>query len=152
MRHRKHTFKIGKSSAHRKAMLANLASSLFVEGRIHTTVTKAKEARRLAERMITLGKRGSLHARRQAISILGQPDVVHYLFAEIAPRYEGRHGGYTRIMRLGRRRGDSAEMCLLELVTEPLVAAVSEPVEETAEPEPVAEGEGEEAANADEKS
>ena len=97
-------------------MLANMVCSLIVEERITTTVTKAKEARRLAEKMVTLGKRGDLHARRRAIAILRQPWVVAVLFDELAPRYASRLGGYTRIVRLGTRRGDAAEMCFLEFV------------------------------------
>lgn len=120
MRHRKFTFKIGRSGAHRKAMLGNMVCSLFREQRIRTTVTKAKQARRLAERMITLGKRGRDHDRRRAVGILRQPDVVGTLFTEIAPRYQDRQGGYTRMMKLGPRKGDAAEMCILELVTEAL--------------------------------
>jgi len=133
MRHRKYTFKIGRTGAHRKALLANAACSLIMEERIKTTVTKAKQIRRVAEKMITLGKRGSLHARRRAISILKQPGVVAHLFSEVAPRYEDRPGGYTRILRLGQRRGDAAEMCLLELVAEAMEASVETetPAEET---------------------
>jgi large subunit ribosomal protein L17 len=108
MRHRKHTFKIGRTSSHRKALLANMVCSLFQEGRIQTTVTKAKEARRLAEKMITLGKRGTLHDRRRAIAVLRQPNVVAKMFADIAPLYQERNGGYTRILKLGRRKGDAA--------------------------------------------
>lgn len=123
MRHRKFTFKIGRTSAHRKAMMANAACSLIREERIKTTVTKAKQIRRLTEKMITLGKRGTLHARRRAIAVLRQPAVVAVLFRDVAPRYEHRHGGYTRIMKLGPRLGDGAELCLLELVTEAVPAA-----------------------------
>lgn len=120
MRHRKFTFKIGRSGAHRKAMLGNMVCSLFREQRIRTTVTKAKQARRLAERMITLGKNGRDHDRRRAAALLRQPDVVATLFTEIAPRYQDRQGGYTRMIKLGPRKGDAAEMCLLELVSEPV--------------------------------
>ena len=101
-------------------MLANLVCSLIEEERITTTVTKAKEARRLAEKMVTLGKRADLHARRRAIAALRQPAVVRILFDEIASRYSDRPGGYTRIVRLGQRRGDAAEMCFLEFVEERL--------------------------------
>ena len=118
MRHRKFTFKIGRTSAHRRAMLANAACSLLSESRIRTTVTRAKQVRRLAEKMITLGKRGTLHARRRAIAVLRQTGVVRHLFSDVAPRFEGRAGGYTRIVRLGPRIGDAAEMCILELVEE----------------------------------
>lgn len=121
MRHRKFTFKIGRSGAHRKAMLGNMVCSLLREQRITTTLTKAKQARRLAEKMITLGKRGSDHDRRRAAAVLRQPDVVDMLFTEIAPRFQERQGGYTRMMKLGPRVGDGAEMCILELVSEPVV-------------------------------
>lgn len=116
MRHRKFTFKIGKTSAHRRSLLANAVCSLFASGRIKTTVPKAKQIRRLAEKTITLGKKGTLHARRLAISRLRDPDTVAEVFSEIAPKYEGRNGGYTRILRLGNRIGDGAELCFLELV------------------------------------
>ena len=118
MRHRKFTFKIGRTGAHRKAMVANAVCSLIMENRIKTTVTKAKQIRRVAEKMVTLGKRGSLHARRRAVAILRQKEAVSHLFREVAPRYEGRDGGYTRILRLGTRTGDAAEMCLLEFLDE----------------------------------
>lgn len=114
MRHRVHTFKIGRTSAHRQAMLANMISSLIGNGSIRTTITKAKEARRFADRMITLGKKGTLHHRRQAISFLRDQDAVKKLFDEVAPTFAERAGGYTRIMLLGARRGDSAEMCILQ--------------------------------------
>ncbi len=130
MRHRKFTFKIGRTTSHRRAMLANAVCSLFMEERIKSTVTRAKQYRRLAEKMITLGKRGTLHARRRAIAVLRQPGVVAHLFSEVAPRYEARPGGYTRIIRLGNRLGDAAEMCLLELV-EGDAQAVADNVEES---------------------
>ncbi|OGV61511.1 MAG: 50S ribosomal protein L17 [Lentisphaerae bacterium RIFOXYB12_FULL_65_16] len=116
MRHRKFTFKIGRTASHRRALLQNAACSLIKEERIVTTVTKAKQIRRLAERMITLGKQGTLHARRRAIALLRQPDVVGHLFRDLAARYEGRNGGYTRIIRVGTRRGDAADMCILEFL------------------------------------
>ena len=118
MRHRKFTFKIGRTSAHRKALLANAACSVITEERITTTKAKGKQIRRLVDRMITLGKNGSLHSRRRAVAILRQKDAVSTLFSDVAPRYEGRDGGYTRLMHLGRRVGDAAEMCILELVSE----------------------------------
>ncbi|OGV52069.1 MAG: 50S ribosomal protein L17 [Lentisphaerae bacterium GWF2_52_8] len=117
MRHRKHTFKIGRTDAHRRAMLANMVCSLFEHGQIETSVVKAKEARRLAERMITKAKNDSLHQRRIAISRLQQKDIVKKLFAEIAPQFAERAGGYTRIIRLGKRIGDAADMCILQLVS-----------------------------------
>ena len=109
--------KLGRESAHRKAMLRNLVTDLLREGRITTTVTRAKEARRVAEKMITLGKRGDLHARRQALAYIYDEDVVTKLFDEIAANYEDRQGGYTRILKLGPRHGDGAEEVYLELVT-----------------------------------
>lgn len=118
MRHRKHTFKIGRSGAHRKALLANQVCSLINEGQIRTTVVKAKETRRLAERMVTLGKIGDLHHRRLAISRLRNKEAVAALFAEVAPKFSSRDGGYTRIIRLGERIGDGAEMCILQWVEE----------------------------------
>jgi len=108
--------KLGRDSAHRKAMLRNLVTDLLREGRITTTDTRAKEARRQAEKMITLGKRGDLHARRQALAYIYDEAVVTKLFDDIAPRYEDRQGGYTRILKLGPRQGDNAEMVFLELV------------------------------------
>jgi len=108
--------KLGRESAHRKAMLRNLVTDLLREGRITTTEMRAKEARRMAEKMITLGKRGDLHARRQALAYIYDEDVVKKLFDEIAPDYEDRQGGYTRILKLGPRRGDGAEEVYLELV------------------------------------
>ena len=108
--------KLGRDTAHRKSMLRNLVTDLLREGRITTTENRAKEARRLAEKMITLGKRGVLHARRQALEVIIDEDVVTKLFEEIAPRYEARNGGYTRILKLGPRQGDNAEVVYLELV------------------------------------
>ena len=108
--------KLGRNTAHRKAMLRNLVTDLFREGRISTTNMRAKEARREAEKLITLAKRGDLHARRQVLGYNYDESVVTKLFDEIAPRYEGRNGGYTRILKLGPRRGDNAETVFLELV------------------------------------
>ncbi|EFI41390.1 MULTISPECIES: 50S ribosomal protein L17 [Peptoniphilus] len=108
--------KLGRPTAHRKAMLRNLVTSLLREEKIVTTVTRAKETKRMAEKMITLGKRGDLHARRQALSYIYDEDVVTKLFAEIAPKYAERNGGYTRILKLGNRRGDGAEEARIELV------------------------------------
>lgn len=108
--------KLGRDSAHRKAMLRNLVTDLLREERITTTDTRAKEARRMAEKMITLGKRGDLHARRQALAYIYDESVVSKLFDEIGPRYAERQGGYTRILKLGPRQGDNAEMVFLELV------------------------------------
>ena len=126
MRHHPSGKKLGRDSAHRKALYANLACALVEHGRIKTTVTKAKAVKPFAEQMITLGKRGDLAARRQAISELRSQDVVHKLFAEVAPRFAERPGGYTRIVKIGPRYGDAAEMAYLELVDyepeRPLVA------------------------------
>ena len=122
MRHRVATFKIGRSSAHRRSMLANMVSSLFTNGQIETTLVKAKEARRFAEKLITIGKKGDLHRRRLAVSKLRDKSAVKLLFDEIAPAYAERNGGYTRILKLGVRRGDAAEMCLLQLVKEEAAA------------------------------
>ena len=116
MRHRKHTFKIGRTSGHRKALLANAVCSLIEHGRIKTTLVKAKEIRRVAEKMVTFGKIGTLHTRKLAIATLHQVDKVRTLFDVIAPGFKERPGGYTRIMKLGPRIGDAAEMCLIEFV------------------------------------
>lgn len=108
--------KLGRPSDQRRAMLRNLTTALLEHGKIETTVTRAKEVRRMADKMVTLGKRGDLHARRQALSYITNEDVVKKLFSDIAPGYEERQGGYTRIYRIGPRRGDNAEMAVLELV------------------------------------
>lgn len=108
--------KLGRTTPHRKAMLRNQVTSLLREGKIETTVTRAKETKRMAEKMITLGKRGDLHARRQALSYIYDKEVVNMVFDEIAPKYAERNGGYTRILRMGPRRGDGAEVAILELV------------------------------------
>jgi large subunit ribosomal protein L17 len=135
VRHQRAGKKLGRDSAHRKALYSNLAGALIEHGRIKTTVTKAKAVKPLAEQMITLGRRGDLHARRQATAFLRSRDVVHHLFAEVAPRFKDRPGGYTRIVKLGPRPGDSAEMAYLELVDEEYVAQQRE----ARTPEPVAE-------------
>lgn len=108
--------KLGRPSDHRLAMLRNLVRSLLMHERVETTVTRAKEARRLAEQMITLAKQNTLHARRQARAFLNDESLVKHLFDNIAPRYRERQGGYTRIVRVGRRRGDATETAVLELV------------------------------------
>lgn len=110
------TRKLGKATDHRIAMLKNLTTQLLENGKIETTVAKAKEVRSLAERMITLGKKNTLHTRRQALSYITKEDVVTKLFAEISPKYADRNGGYTRIVKIGPRRGDAAEMAIIELV------------------------------------
>jgi large subunit ribosomal protein L17 len=116
MRHRRTGKKLGRDSAHRKALYSNLAGALIEHGRIKTTAAKAKAVKPFAEQMITLGKRGDLHARRLALAELRSQDVVHQLFADVAPRFADRPGGYTRIVKLGPRYGDAAEMVYLELV------------------------------------
>ncbi len=108
--------KLGRNSGHRGAMLRNIVTSLLKHERIETTEARAKELNAIAEKMITLGKQGDLAARRQAMSYLMDEDVVKKLFDEIAPKYADRQGGYSRIMKLGYRRGDAAEMVLVELV------------------------------------
>ena len=116
MRHHRSGKKLGRDSAHRKALYSNLTGSLIEHGRIKTTVAKAKAVKPIAEKMITLGRRGDIHARRQATAFLRSQDVVHKLFSEVAPRFNDRPGGYSRIIRLGPRPGDAAEMVYLELV------------------------------------
>ena len=116
MRHKSKGRKLGRDSAHRTALFSNLTGALVTHGRIKTTLAKAKEVRPIAERMVTLGKRGDLHARRQAKAFLRSGDVVHVLFAEVAPRFTERQGGYTRIVKLGPRQGDGAEMAYIEWV------------------------------------
>ncbi|SDP68712.1 LSU ribosomal protein L17P [Eubacterium maltosivorans] len=108
--------KLGRPTDQRRAMLRNLTTSLFEHGRIETTVTRAKEVKRMADKMVTLGKRGDLHARRQALAYITKDEVVKSLFDDIAPKYAERQGGYTRIYRVGPRRGDGAEMAVIELV------------------------------------
>lgn len=108
--------KLGRPSDQRLAMLRNMTASLIESGRIETTETRAKELRKLADKMITLGKRGDLHARRQALSFIYNKNTVAKLFEETAKKYEERNGGYTRILKLGPRRGDGAEMVIIELV------------------------------------
>ena len=108
--------KLGMVSSHRKAVLRNLATDILKHGRVTTTETRAKEARRMVEKMITLGKRGDLHARRQVLSYVQEELVVKNLFDNVAPKYAERNGGYTRIIKKGPRRGDGAEIVILELV------------------------------------
>ena len=116
MRNRKKTVKLGRSSAHRRSLLANLTCSLIQHGKIRTTLGKAKALRPVAEKMVTLGKRGDLHARRQAVAFLRQKDAVKKLFDEVAPAAKDRQGGYCRIIKLGARVSDSAPMALIEWV------------------------------------
>ncbi|NOQ19208.1 MAG: 50S ribosomal protein L17 [Desulfobacterales bacterium] len=116
MRHRKASLKLNRTTSHRQAMFRNMVTSLFKHERIRTTGVKAKELRRWADHIITLAKRGDLHARRQALSIIREKDVVHKLFSEANERFGNSAGGYTRIVKLGRRAGDAAPMSLIELV------------------------------------
>jgi large subunit ribosomal protein L17 len=126
MRHRKRTAKLGRQFEHRNAMLANLVCSLIEHKRITTTLAKAKAARSVAEKMVTLGKSGTIHDRRLAVARLHQEDAAKILFTDIAPGFKDRNGGYTRIIRLNQRQGDSAQRAILEWVD----------FEMTAEPEP----------------
>ncbi len=121
MRHQKKTVKLGRKAAHRKALLANQVCSLIEHYRIRTTLAKAKAVRPLAEKMVTLGKNGSLHARRTAFAVLRQKDAVKKLFDDIAPRSADRNGGYTRIVKLGQRKSDSALVAYLEWVDAAIV-------------------------------
>jgi len=116
MRHQKKTIKLGRTADHRKALLANQVCSLIEHQRIKTTLAKAKAVRPLAERMVTLGKNGSIHARRTAFATLRQKNAVKKLFEDIAPRSAERNGGYTRIVKLGQRKSDSAQMAFIEWV------------------------------------
>ena len=118
MRHGKRGRKLGRTASHKKAMLNNMATSLFEHGSIRTTCAKAKELRSMAEHLITFAKRGDLHARRQVLRRIRNKVVVSKLFDEIGPAFSDRNGGYTRLLKLGPRRGDSTEVCLLELVGE----------------------------------
>jgi large subunit ribosomal protein L17 len=116
MRHRRAGRKLGRDSAHRKALYSNLAGALIEHGRIKTTEAKAKEVRPIVEQMITLGKRGDVAAHRQAVAFLRSKGIAHLLFSEVAPRFADRPGGYTRVVKLGPRQGDAAHMAYLEFV------------------------------------
>jgi len=118
MRHGVSGRKLNRTTSHRLAMFRNMVTSLLNHERIYTTVPKAKEMRRWAEWMITLGKHGDLHSRRRALAIIREKNVVYKVFEELAKRYENRAGGYTRIVKVGFRRGDASPMCMLELITE----------------------------------
>jgi large subunit ribosomal protein L17 len=133
MRHQKNTRKLGRTSQHRDAMLANIVASLILHKRVKTTLAKAKAARPLAEKLVTLGKGGTLHDRRLAVAKIGQKDVVGKLFKEIAPGFKDRKGGYTRIVKLGPRQSDSAPVAFLEWV-DYVVEAEAAPVEKTEKP------------------
>ncbi|WP_404475180.1 50S ribosomal protein L17 [Microbacterium aerolatum] len=124
--------RLGGGPAHERLLLANLASALFTHKSIKTTETKAKRLRPLAERLITFAKRGDLHARRRVLSILGNKEVVHILFAEIAPLVAEREGGYTRITKVGNRKGDNAPMAVIELVLEPVTPKAKKSAPKTA--------------------
>ncbi len=146
--------RLGGGPAHERLLLANLAAALYTHGAITTTETKAKRLRPLAERLITFAKRGDLHARRRVLSVIGDKEVVHVLFAEIAPQVADREGGYTRITKIGNRKGDNAPMARIELVLEPVnpkpksakkSAPAAAPAEEVAVEETPAEIEVEEA-------
>ncbi|HEX8373493.1 MAG TPA: 50S ribosomal protein L17 [Chthoniobacterales bacterium] len=132
MRHQVKTIKLGRKFEHRNALLANQVCSLIEHSRIKTTLAKAKAVRPLAEKMVTLGKKGSLHARRTALAVLRQSDIVKKLFDEVAPRAATRAGGYTRIIKLGQRMSDSAPVAFLEWVDTAVVADETPIVEEAA--------------------
>jgi large subunit ribosomal protein L17 len=126
MRHLKRTAKLGRTSEHRNAMLANLVCSLITHRRVTTTLAKAKAARPVAEKMVTLGKKGTVHHRRLAVARLHQEDVAQVLFKEIAPAFKDRNGGYTRIIKMNQRNGDAAQRAILEWVNEIAPAATAE--------------------------
>ncbi|HMA68148.1 MAG TPA: 50S ribosomal protein L17 [Desulfosalsimonadaceae bacterium] len=119
MRHRKSGLKLNRTTSHRRALFRNMLTSLFKYGRIQTTDVKAKELRRWADRMVTLAKRGDLHARRQALSLMQEKSVVHQLFSEAPQRFADREGGYTRVTKLGPRKGDAAPISMIELTGTP---------------------------------
>jgi large subunit ribosomal protein L17 len=139
MRHQKNTRKLGRTSQHRDAMLANLVASLIQHKRVKTTLAKAKAARPLAEKLVNLGKGGTLHDRRLAVAKIGQRDLVSKLFKEIAPSFKDRKGGYTRIIKLGPRQSDSAPVALLEWVDFVAASEETAPASATAEAAPKAE-------------
>ncbi len=137
MRHRKSGRKLGRDASHRKALYANLTGALIEHGRIKTTAAKAKEVKPIAEQMITLARRGGVHPRRQALKYLRSQDVVHKLFSDVGPRFADRAGGYCRIVRIGPRPGDAAEMVYLELVDFVPEATIAPPPRVQREEEPV---------------
>ena len=126
MRHRNKTVHLGRTASHRKAMFKNMVTSLFREERVETTIVKAKECRRVAERLITFAKRGDLHARRQVARVVKDTAIVKKLFDDLGPRYAERPGGYTRILKTGFRNGDNAPMSILELVDSQVSTAKAE--------------------------
>ena len=135
MRHRKKIAKLGRTAPHRKAMLSNMMTSLFINERVTTTQTRAKELKRTAERVLTCAKKGDLHSRRQVLCVIPDKQVVTKLFDELGPRYKSRNGGYTRVIKLGPRRGDGAFMSIVELVDRPGEAAEEAQEAETVEEE-----------------
>ena len=136
MRHQRVMKKFGRSTEHRKAMMENMVTNLILQKSITTTLPKAKEARKSAETMVTIARKGDLAARRLAASRLNDPKAVQKLFSEVVPALEGRKGGYTRIVKLGNRRGDAAPTCLLQWV---FVADAAKPAEAAAEAAPAEE-------------
>jgi large subunit ribosomal protein L17 len=151
MRHQKKTIKLGRTAEHRKALLANQVCSLIEHQRIRTTLAKAKAVRPLAEKMVTLGKKGSIHARRTVFAVLRQKDAVKKLFDEIAPRTADRNGGYTRIVKLGQRKSDSAPIAYLEWVDAAML--LDQEIDEAAEKKArKSKKEGEQASGAEKKS
>ncbi|WP_169580764.1 MULTISPECIES: 50S ribosomal protein L17 [Microbacterium] len=131
--------RLGGGPAHERLLLANLAAALFTHKSIKTTETKAKRLRPLAERLITFAKRGDLHARRRVLSVIGDKEVVHVLFTEIAPLVADREGGYTRITKVGNRKGDNAPMAVIELVLEPVTPKAKSAKKSAAKAAPAAE-------------
>ena len=151
MRHQKKTIKLGRTAEHRKALLANQVCSLIEHQRIRTTLAKAKAVRPLAEKMVTLGKQGSIHARRTAFAVLRQKDAVKKLFDEIAPRTADRSGGYTRIVKLGQRKSDAAPVAYLEWVDAAIL--VDQEIDQAAEKKTrKSKKEGEQSSGAEKKS
>lgn len=142
--------RLGGGPAHERLLLANLAAALFTHKSITTTETKAKRLRPLAERLVTFAKRGDLHARRRVLSVIGDKEVVHVLFAEIAPLVAEREGGYTRITKIGNRKGDNAPMAVIELVLEPVNPKPKSAKKSAAAAAPVAAEAPVEAAETDE--
>ena len=134
MRHGKKVAKLGRTASHRKAMLSNMMTSLFVNEKITTTQIRAKELKRNAEKIITFAKRGDLHARRQVLRVIADKQVVAKLFDEIGPRFKSRNGGYTRVIKMGPRRGDGAFMSIIELVDRPGASEVSDSKKDDQEP------------------
>jgi large subunit ribosomal protein L17 len=130
MRHLKRTAKLGRTAEHRNAMLANLVCSLIKHRRVTTTLAKAKAARSVAEKMVTLGKKGTISTRRLVVARLHQEDAAKILFKEIAPAFQNRNGGYTRIIRMNNRQGDAAQRAILEWVDSPVAAETTAPAEE----------------------